>query len=367
MTIERIHNRQFLIILFVLLSVVPIATLPVLTTGKALQDAWISALFVFPAIVLFALIIVGLGVQFPEITLVEYSQKLLGRRAGKVLSLIPLWTFLHLAATEIRIYGELLNTAFLPNTPIVVIIASMVFLSALAIYLGLEVVGRMADFLLPWFFILVLTSLLIVLPEVSLTNFQPVLAKDIGEVLSSSLVPIGFGAHLLIISILLPSVIMPERALKTALFAILGSLIVVLLVTFVVIGKLGAIEGSYVVFPFLSSIRALERSEFVERLEIFSILAWGFGLFISVSAYLYCGAKGLSKIFELRDYRPLIFPMAIIWSTLSIHAYESIFEIHSFLSPEFFFPYSLTTILLPFSILWGAYLFHRIRGGRDEE
>lgn len=365
MAIEKIENRQLLFILFIIRAVLPLATLPILTTGKALQDAWLSAILSFLVVAILAFMIVRLGLQFPKQTIVEFSQILLGKWPGIAVSFIPLWAFLHLAATDIRIYGELLNTAFLPSTPLIFIISSMVLLAAIAIYLGLEIIGRMADFLLPWFLGLAIISLIIILPEVSLINFQPVLAKGMGEIMSSSLVSIGFGAQLLILGILIPSITAPQKALKTTLTSLLGAFLVILLVLFVVIGKLGAFEGSYAVFPFLSSIRGLERSEFVERLEIFGILAWGFGLFISVSAYLYCGAKGLAQILKLRDYRPLVFPMAVIWSTLSIHAYESIFEFRSFLSPEIFFPYSLLTIVIPYSILWVAYLFWR-REGRVE-
>lgn len=364
MIIEKIDNRQLLFILFILRSVLPIATLPILTTGNAFQDAWVSAILSFLVVILLAILIVSLGLRFPRYTFVEYSQMILGRWPGIIVSLIPLWTFLHLAATDIRIYGELLNTAFLPSTPLIFIIGSMVLLAAITIYLGLEIIGRMADFLLPWFIGLVLLSLFIILPEVSLVNFQPVLARGMSEIISSSLVSIGFGAQLLILSILLPSITVPEKTLRTTLMALVLSFIIVLIVVFVVIGKLGPFEGSYAVFPFLSSIRGLERSEFVERLEIFGILAWGFGLFISVSAYLYCGARGLAQVFKLRDYRPLVFPMAVIWSTLSLHAYESIFELRSFLSPEIFFPYSLSTIVIPYSILWTFYL---ISGKKEAE
>lgn len=361
MTIEKIDNRQLLFIIFVLRSVIAIATLPVLTTGEALQDAWLAAVITFWGTSLLALIVVTLGIRFPKKTLVEYSQDLLGPFLGKLISLIPLWVFLHLAATDIRIYGELIKTAFLPATPLIVIIGIMVLLSATAIYLGIEVVGRMADFLLPWFIFFLLISIIIVLPEIHLNNFQPVLAFGMKRVLSSSMVPIGFGAQILIMGFLIPNLTVPEKAVKTTLLAILGASLIILLVTFIVIGKLGAFEGSFIIFPFLSTIRGLERSEFVERLEIFGILAWGFGLFLSVSTYLYCGSKGLSQIMKMKNHRPLIFPMAVIWSTLALHAYESIFQIRTFFSPEVFFPYSVLTILLPFSLLWGGYLFMKIR------
>ena len=48
MTTEKIHNRQLVFMLFMIRSTVTIATLPVLTTGAAGQDAWLSAISAWP-------------------------------------------------------------------------------------------------------------------------------------------------------------------------------------------------------------------------------------------------------------------------------------------------------------------------------
>lgn len=357
MAVEKISNRQLLFMLFITRSVLAITLLPALSSGRAGQDAWLSVIIATLGSLLLVLIIVGLSVKYPGQTPVEYSQELLGPLGGRIVSLIPLFVFFFLAATEVRVYAEIINTAFLPRTPIVFIAGSTLLLSAIGVYMDIEVLGRAANFFLIWFSFFLFVSLLLPLPEIMPHYYEPVLARGLEPVISSVLVPIAVGNQFMAAGFLLPRVHFPEKGLRTVLLAVLISMVTVLLATLVVIGKMGPFEGTRVAFPLLTTIRAIENSEFLERLEIFLVLAWGLGIFISTSTFLYCGVTGVSQWFKTEDYRPLVFPAGIIVVTLSMHLYESIFQLRSFiLAPEIAFPYSMVTILVPFGLLWGAYL-----------
>ncbi|ACB84198.1 GerAB/ArcD/ProY family transporter [Natranaerobius thermophilus] len=356
---EKIANRQLLFMIFLVRATIAIAFLPVLTTGNAGQDAWLATIIMTFTTVALIFLVVGLGIKFPEQTIVEYSQDLLGKYPGKLITLLILWFFLHMAATEVRIYGELLNIAFLPRTPLVFVIGAMVFLAAITVYIGVEVLGRMADLLFPFYIFLIGISILLPLPELVPENFEPVLAGGLTQVMSSALTPTAIGSQVLVVTILLPRVVEPKKGIKTIIVAFTAANLLVLLISIAVIGKLGSVEGAKAVFPFLLTIRALELSEYIERLEIFAVLAWGMGIYISLSVYLYCGAKGLSQWFGLRDYRPLTFPMAIVWVVMAMHSFESIFQIRNFFAPEVFFPYAMTGFL-PFILLWVSYVFKKL-------
>ena len=148
-TKEMISNRQLLFILLIIRMTLVIATLPVLTTGKAAQDAWISSIFTLIGSVIIVIMIAALSRKFPGMTIIEYSKILLGKIPGALISLAFLWLFLHIAATDTRIYAEVLADGFLTETPMVVTAGSIVAVSALAVYLGVEVIGRSADVLIP--------------------------------------------------------------------------------------------------------------------------------------------------------------------------------------------------------------------------
>ncbi len=361
MTRERISNQQLIIVLIIIRIIVALSKLPLITTGTAAQDAWASSLILGASTILIGIIITGLGVKFPRQTIIQYSQVLLGKWGGKLISLIPLWLFLQIAATDLRLYGELVKTSFLPRTPLSFILASMVLLSALCVYLGIEVLGRMADFVIVYFALAVISTLIIPVPEIISFNFEPVLSSGIAPVISSSLTPTAISVHLLVIGILLPHTVEPEKGIKSVLIAVGISSLIMTLITIIVTGKLGPVHAQHSAFPLLKTIRGIESSEFLERLEILAVLAWGLGLFIGISTFIYCGARGLSQLLELDNYRPLVGPMAVIWVTLAMHGYDSMFQLDKFLSPEFFFPYLMGLFLLVYIPLWGAYLIRKIK------
>ena len=366
MAVEKIHNRQLFLLTFITRSTVALAFLPVLTTGTARQDAWASSIVMYLGTVVLLLVIVGLAVKFPDKTIVEYSDILLGTVLGKLISFLILWMFLHMAATEARIYGELINIAFLVNTPVVLIQAGMVTLAALTVYLGIEVVGRMADFVVPWFVVFIFFSLLIPIIDIQPENFGPILARGISPIISSSLTPIAIAIQILTVAMILPRANEPNKGIKTTLAAISLASLMVMLVSIIVIAVVGPELGANAVFPFLFAIRNIETGEILERIEVFTVLAWGLGIYVTLSVYLYCGAKGISQWLNLESYRPLVFPMAVIWTALSIHSYDTVYQLKSFLAPEIIFPYAMAVIAVPYGFLWGGYIYKKIFSSSKE-
>lgn len=359
---EKIANRQLYFIFFMIRCNIAVAFLPVLTTAYALQDAWISSIVQFFPAALLLIFFGSLGTRFPDLTVAQYSEKLLGRWPGKALSLVILWVFLHMAALEVRTYAEMLVTIFLTETPLILLIIAMVIAAAAAAYAGIEVIGRAADLLFPVYLLMIVGSLLMPLPQlkVALANLEPVLARGAGPVLRGAITPATVTVQFLVLTILIPSVNEPKRALRTALGALTGSSAILVLIAVVTTAILGPQQGARAIFPFFGMVRVVALSEFIERIEVLAIFAWGLGLFIEVAIYLFCGAQGLAQTMGLKNYRPLIMPMTVIWTVFGIHVSENVFQLLEFFKPHFFAPYALALMVLPFTILWAAYLFHRL-------
>lgn len=365
---EKIANRQLFFILFMIRCNIAVAFLPVLTTADAYQDAWLSSIVQFFPAALLLLFFGGLGSRFPDLTLAQYSERLLGRWPGKVLTLAILWAFLHMAAVEVRIYADMLVTVFLPDTPLLFLITAMVIVAAAAAHSGIEVIGRAADLLFPIYLLMIVGSLLLPLPllKVMFYNLEPVLARGFGPVFRGAVTPMAVIVQFLTLTMLIPSLNQPKRGLRTSLAALAGASTVLIFIAVVTTAILGPSPGARALFPFFKMVRVVALSEFVERLEALSVFAWGLGLFIEVAAYLFCGARGLSQVFGLEDYRSLILPMAAIWITMGVHVSQNAFQLLTFFKPAFFAPYALALIVIPFTALWAAYLlrkFFRRRSG----
>lgn len=365
MSVEKIANRQLFCILFMVYTTSTISFVPVLTTADALQDAWASTIVSFFGGAVMVLMIGGLGIRFPDMTVVQYAQKLLGTWPGKLLSLLFLWGFLHVAAINMRLYGEMLITGFLTETPLPFIMSGMVIVSALAAYNGIETIGRAADLLLPLFLLLIIGSILVPIPQMTgfMRNLEPVLARGAAPVLGGSIVAIALAVQFLMLTVLIPVTVQPRKALGNAMWALASSVAVMIPIVITITVILGPHKAARTAYPFFAMFRAIQLSEFVERVEVLAIFAWGFGLFIGVAAFIFCGARGFSQVLGLKSYRPLIFPMAVIWVALSVHSFEDVFQLREFSMPHISGPYGIGVVILPFAILWIAYIIRRLTGG----
>ena len=165
-------------------------------------------------------------------------------------------------------------------------------------------------------------------------------------------------AELLVLAILIPSLTEPRKALRTSLAA---TALACLTLIVVAVAVLGADAGARTVSPFLQMARSLRDTEFLERIEAPAVWTWGMGMFIALSTFMYCGARGLSPLLGVADYRPLILPMAVHWTVLSLHAFEDMFQLRAFLQPRVFGPYALALILVPYGLLWAAHAWQAFR------
>jgi spore germination protein KB len=105
----------------------------------------------------------------------------------------------------------------------------------------------------------------------------------------------------------------------------------------------------------LTLLRSVKFSQFLQRTEAIIVFGWGMGLFISISTYFYSGAKGLAHWFNLKDYRPLLLPMGVIWIFMAKYSFEDIFVLYKFLSPKIYAPYSFSLLFIPLILLWIGY------------
>ena len=356
----QISNRQLWFILFMIRTTIILAFLPVLTSADAFQDAWISAIITLVASELFVVLISLLNTKFPKLTVIEYSQKLLGKWLGKLFSLIFLWIFLQLAVIEIRIYGEVLQTVFLPKTPMLFITGSMVLASTICVYLGVETLARSADTLFFIFITILAVLIYIPLSEINLQFIQPVFARGLKPIIVSAVTPTALISQIWVLSMITPITEKPKKTIITATTSIGLSLIILIIITFLVLTILGPFTGQTSTFPVLSLIRSVKFSEFLQRTEVIIMYGWGFGLFISVSAYLYSGAMAVAQWFKLSDYKHLVWPMSVMWVLMAKQGFENIFILNKFLAPKFFSIYSLVILVFPLFTLWTAYFIRKI-------
>lgn len=359
---EKIANRQLWFILFMMRSTIILAFLLVLTSANALQDAWISAIVTLVGSEVFVLLISLLAIRFPDKTIIEYSQILLGKWPGKLLGLVFLWLYLQLSVVDIRIYGEVLATGFLPETPLLFVIGIMVLASTICIQQGVEILGRMADILFFFFIVMIFSVILISIGDFQFLNLQPVFARGWEPIIKGAITPTCLISQIWVLGMLVPVTLKPAKTVSIAMSSVGVSILILVVIAILTIGVLSPQEGARATFPILELVRSIQVSAFLQRLEALVIFSWGFGLFISVTTFVYSGAFGFAQWLNIKDYRSILLPMAVIWIYLAYGGFENIFEIYQFLEPKTFGPYGFFVLLVPLALLWSGYGLKKITG-----
>lgn len=304
--------------------------LPTASTVAAWQDAWVSFALATVAGLGFAWLAVTLGNRFPGQTIIEYSRTIAGPFLGSLLGLLYVTYFFITTSYMTREFGEFLVTTVMPETPITVFMIVLMLLCVYALKEGLEVLGRMGDFLFPVYLFFFVFTIAFVLPGVSLDNLSPVLENPPGKIVKGMFPPAAWVAEVSAMLVLLPYVNNKSHALKWSMIGVLAGGGLMTIVQVALLATFGPALVAHFQFPFYSLSRYVEVAMFIERLEAFAMGFWVLGDVIRTSVFFFVASTGLARWLGLSDYRPLLLPMAAIIVPLGILQFDSIVEIHTY-------------------------------------
>lgn len=320
---------------------------------QVLNDAWIGSLLGMVVAIPFVLLAVRLGLRFPDKTIIEYSEILLGKYLGKLIGSILIWYWIQAATALTRELGESFTIAIMPETPILAFIVVMVFLTANAARNGLEVVGRMSDNGI-WV-VLFFAVLIVTLPYdlMRSKNLLPVLAQGFRPVTAQAGVVTSFYTEFTILGMILPYLNRPKEAARFSVYAVLISGLMMTWLTIVLIAVFGPTLSS-LPMPALTLSRIINIAQFIERVEVIALGAFSLAAALKLSLFFWAIAVGLAQLFGLRRYQPLIYPLGAVVSAFSVLFYESLLDLEIFFKFENWGIYSLTVTLGILIILYLA-------------
>lgn len=352
----KISGRQ-LAAMLVLSRIVPITIMfPMITGIQVPQDAWVASLLATLSSIPFVLCVAYLGLRFPDKTIVEYSEVLLGKFFGKLVALVLVLYWIHVAATVARELGEAYTVAIMPETPILVFMIVTVFLAANAARNGLEVVGRMGDNGV-WV-VLFFLILMFILPydQMRFKNLAPVLARGFRPVVEPMGTAVSFFVmHFSVVGMLLPYLNNPKDAARYSVYAVLVSGLLMTWLTAALVAVFGP-TVSALTMPAYSLSRIISIADFLERIEALTMGAWTLSTAIKLALFLWASAVGLAQLFGLSRFQPLVYPLAAITVAFGILFFESITDMQLFLEFKNFGVFTLAVTLGTTGVLYLAAL-----------
>lgn len=289
-------------------------------------DAWASSIVGILVGILSGLFWIWLARFWPGRDLFAIPISALGRFWGGAVSWSLLLWGLSIATGAVWWGAGAISVSFLPNTPMPVLIASILLPAAMAVSSGLELVSRLNQFVF-WILISLIVGLIpLAAPHADLLRLLPSFERGLGPVLKGSL-SIGYIVENVAILAVLPFVKGPVRAgrLMTAIALIAGGALGIL--TTWVIAVFGPTLPAYFPFPILLFSHIISFGEIIERADALFLIMWISGVVAKMAFWLWFLCLGVARLTGLRYYRPLVWPMGFLVGTGCLFWYKNPTEI----------------------------------------
>lgn len=297
---DRITTPQAAIIVINYVLGTGILTLPRTSAEKVkTPDVWLTVILGGLIAMIAGIILVKISQQFPEKTFYQYSQEIVGKWVGRLLSLLLVCYFLMMCGFHARSLTEVTSSLLLEGTPPWAILMPFMWTSLYLIMGGINPIARLFEMIFP---ITVGTFLVIVFSSFKMfevDNLRPVLGLGIIPVLkgikTTALSYTGFESML----ILLPFMKQPNKAGKAVLVGIFISLTFYVITVVMVIGTLSIDGVTTRTWPTIELIRSFEMPGLLfERFESLLLAIWIMQMFTCFNVGHYAASLGLAQLFK---------------------------------------------------------------------
>ncbi|MDN3018412.1 GerAB/ArcD/ProY family transporter [Paenibacillus sp. BSR1-1] len=299
---DRITTPQAVIVLINYILAAGILTLPRTSVEKVkTPDVWLSVIIGGLIAIIAGVIMVKLSQQFPGKTIYQYSQVLLGKWLGGLLSLLIVGHFFTLAAYEVRALAEVTGFFLLEGTPIWAIIMPFMWVGLYLVFDGINPIARLFEIIFP------ITVVIFLL--VTFMGFEIFEIDNVRPVLGLGLIPVLKGIKTTVLAFLGPEIMLlltafmqkPNKATKVILVGIAIPMIFYIITVIMVIGAL-SIDGVVLrTWPTLDLIRSFEIQGLIfERFESLLLVIWIMQIFSTFTITYYAASLGLSQIFKMK-------------------------------------------------------------------
>ena len=206
-------------------------------------------------------------------------------------------------------------------------------------------------------FILIVCSGLI-----EFTNLQPVLEEGVLPVLKVAFTQTIYFpfAEAIVFTMILPYLKDQKKAKMTMLCATGLSGINLTITMLINISVLGVDLTARSQFPLLSTVQSIQVADFLERLDVFFMLALVIGGFTKISVLLYAAVIGTANLFKIKSPSRLSYPLGFVIlcmaSTIASNFQE---HLHEGLKVEMFILHMPILAIIPPLLLLVAFLKNR--------
>jgi|LSQX01.1.fsa_nt_gb spore germination protein len=266
-------------------------------------------------IVFFAVLSAWLSKVFPDKTVIEYSEILLGKFISKIITIFFMLYFLLISAVVLRNFADIIKVFLLKDTPIEIIIIGMLLLAAYISKNGINPVARLCEVFFPVFSLSILIFLVLAFQNFEARQLYSFWRIDLHDMYTTAKETfdafLGFEVVLFVGAFALNKKNLIKASTVGTIFAILLHIVSVV----IAIGVF-AVEGlRYQMYPLLELAKSVVfPGAFAERFDLFFAFFWVLAIFTMIAIVYYLAAFNITRAMGLRNYRPMcILLMPVIY------------------------------------------------------
>ncbi|MFG6147646.1 GerAB/ArcD/ProY family transporter [Halobacillus sp. B23F22_1] len=301
------------------LVAVGIFTLPrTLAEKVGTPDMWISILMGGGITIFSAFIIITLSLRFPQKTFFQFNQIIIGKWLGTIISLIFIIYVITLASFEIRSMSELTKFHLLEDTPLSVLMISMMWVGTYLLVGGINPIVRLFEFLFPITILIFLTIILLGFKVFDLDNIRPVLGLGVIPALKGITPTLLTNSGVEFLLVWVAFMKTPAHAKRVIGWGI-GIPIVLYLVTIIVVtGALSVDRIKVETWPTFTLVQQYEYTGIIfERFESMFLVVWLIQIFFTYIVCHYIAAIGLSHILNV-DFKKITYSLLPVIYIISL-------------------------------------------------
>ncbi|KMM39256.1 GerAB/ArcD/ProY family transporter [Guptibacillus hwajinpoensis] len=295
----------------------------------AQNGAWISLLLANALGFIILAIVLWLNGKYPDLSYIQYTKRLLGKGGAYLFGIALVLLLFQITANITHGMGQFFSTSMMKHTPLYVFHFLILFVAALTVKSGIEVMARMFHGLL--YVILFIISFIILL---NLTHFHPeyvlpVLPMGWKPILHGAYVGFGFPY----MDVMYFAMILPylqhncDKPFKRWMYVgllINGFILATTIVACIMIlGPMAMVEK----FPIFQLARMIEIGEIIQRVESVFGMALVVASFMKLTMMLFIINEVVTQVFDVQDKRTMVFPNTLLVYLLSLTMYQNEIEL----------------------------------------
>src|SRR3712207_2477559 len=307
----------------------------------AMENAWISSIIAVLISIPFVLIYGRIVNLYKGKNFFDILEEVFGKVIGKIISILLILQLFFLYAYILNDFVDFIKITALFRTPKVILMIFIGILSMWMIKEGIEVLAAWAQFFIRILLIFMVIMWIILTPEMNIYNLHPIGYGNLKEILLQSVNLMTFPFTEILIFIDFFDCVKTKNNVKNSFVKpLIISGILCTIISMISLMILGAEGYSSFNYPGYEVIKRLKIQQEFQRVEIIVSTAFVIIEFLKINFCLLAISKGVSKVFDLENYKNIITPIIALLINITYSIFKSSMESNEF-SREYWIVYGM--------------------------